>query len=237
MRTLNRLAVIPARGGSKRVPRKNIVDFDGRPMIAWTIEAAQQSGAFDRIVVSTDDEEIAAVARLWGVDVPFLRETHADDQSPVSEAVLAAVAQAQVHFEEVYSTTAMLMPNCPLRGSADISAALSAFDAAGGGFQISCFRSGWMNPWWAHRRDHAGRAEALFPRALKSRSQDLPELYLPTGAIWVAETARLVGARTFYGPDHRFEPMPWTSAVDIDDFDDLAFARAVRLMMSGIGSR
>ena len=76
-----RLAVIPARGGSKRIPRKNIKEFNGKPIIAWSIEAARQSGCFDRIIVSTDDEEIADVARKWGADAPFIRLPELSDLS------------------------------------------------------------------------------------------------------------------------------------------------------------
>ena len=75
----SRVAIIPARGGSKRIERKNIIDFCGRPMIAWTIEAAKKSEMFDRVVVSTDDQEIAAVARQYGASVPFLRKEYSDD--------------------------------------------------------------------------------------------------------------------------------------------------------------
>ena len=75
-----RLAIIPARGGSKRIPRKNVKDFCGKPMIAWSIEAAKASGCFDQIIVSTDDDEIARVARAWGATVPFMRPAElADD--------------------------------------------------------------------------------------------------------------------------------------------------------------
>ena len=224
------IAIIPARGGSKRIPRKNIVDFFGKPMIAWTIEAAQKSGYFERILVSTDDEEIAQVARDHGASVPFLRTECADDHSPVSQATLASLKQAETFWDTSFDTVVQLMPNCPIRTAADIKQAIEAFQGKQATFQISCFKFGWMNPWWALRLNEQGQAEKLFPEAVSARSQDLPELYCPTGAIWLAQTAALKKTGTFYGAGHVFDPMHWISAVDIDDYEDMEMAKAVWLM-------
>ncbi len=222
-----RVAIIPARGGSKRLPRKNVMEFGGRPMLAWTIEAARDAAAFDRVIVSTEDEAIAQIATAAGAEVPFLREGHHDDVTPISAVTIAAIGQIRARLSEEYETVVQLMANCPLRGADDIRAALAAFDATGAEFQISCARFGWLNPWWAIKRDAAGRGEWLHPGAVQSRSQDLPELFAPTGAIWIARAAALEKAGTFYGPGHRFEPMSWESAIDIDDADDLRLARAL----------
>lgn len=222
-----RIAVIPARGGSKRIPGKNIIDFCGKPMMAWTIEAALESGCFTRVLVSTDDAGIAQVARSWGADVPFLRDSHADDHTPVSGATLAAVQQAMAHWQENYHSVVQLMANCPLRNANDIREAISSFESKQRSFQISCFRYGWMNPWWAVTLDKTGNPERLFPEAAEQRSQDMPPLYCPTGAIWIARITDFLEAGTFYGEGHQFEPVSWQSAVDIDDYDDLTFASAV----------
>ena len=221
------IAVIPARGGSKRIPGKNTVNFADRPMIAWTIEAALQSGCFDRVIVSTDDPSVAKISEEFGAEVPFLREEFSDDYSPVSEATVCALAQAMNYWQEDYDTVVQLMANCPLRTSGDIKSAMAAFRRSNCDFQISCSKFGWMNPWWAVTLDESGCPTKLFPQMSTQRSQDLPELYCPTGAIWIAKARRLLETRTFYGPDHRFESIPWESAVDIDDFEDLKFAHAV----------
>lgn len=221
------IAIIPARGGSKRIPSKNITDFLGKPMIAWTIEAAKMSSCFDRILVSTDDERIAEVAIGHGAEVPFLRASHADDLSPVSEATVSALRQAMDYWEEEYSAVVQLMANCPLRSAKDIKGAMEKFSAFGRSFQISCFKYGWMNPWWAVQLEPSGQPRRLFPEASGKRSQDLPELFCPTGAIWIAESCELLDHQTYYGPNHVFEPIPWVSAVDIDDYDDLIFAKSV----------
>ncbi|MGY8818123.1 MAG: acylneuraminate cytidylyltransferase family protein [Pseudomonadales bacterium] len=230
------IAIIPARGGSKRIPRKNIVDFFGKPMIAWTIEAARKSGHFERILVSTDDEEIAQVARDYGASVPFLRTQSADDHSPVTKATVASLKQAEFFWETTFDTVVQLMPNCPMRTSDDITNALSRFNINQAAFQISCFKFGWMNPWWALRLNERGQGEKLFSEALSARSQDLPKLYCPTGAIWLARRAALNQAGDFYGAGHVFDPMHWSSAIDIDDYEDMEMAKAVWIMRHQIAN-
>ncbi|NDA72499.1 MAG: hypothetical protein EBX69_03485, partial [Betaproteobacteria bacterium] len=94
----NRIAIIPARGGSKRLPRKNIMAFNGKPMITWTIEAALKSEMFSKVLVSTDDDEIRQVSIEAGAEVPFLRQVAFDDHATSSEATLAALYQAEQHW-------------------------------------------------------------------------------------------------------------------------------------------
>lgn len=226
------IAIIPARGGSRRIPQKNIIEFMGRPMIEWTIEAARESDCFEHIVVSTDDQTIARVARECGAEVPFLRVEHFDDYSSVSQATVAALRQAEDHWGRRFRAVAQLMPNCPLRKASHIKAAIQEFFSKGHVYQISCVQFGWMNPWWALRMDDEGRPEYLFPDMRKMRSQDLPPLYAPTGAIWIAERTSLLDAGTFYGPGHRYFTLEWTAGIDIDDMDDLKMAIAVAQMDS-----
>ena len=220
------IAIIPARGGSKRIPGKNILDFNGRPMIAWTIDAALKSGIFDKVLVSTDSEEIATVSRSLGASVPFLRQGSADDIAPSSEASLVSLIQAEKYWDVCFDTVAQLMPNCPLRTALDIRKSFDNFYRNNPNFQISAFRFGWMNPWWAIRIDESGAPQPLFEKALESRSQDLDTLYCPTGALWIAERKSFEAAGTFYGPNYRLCELPWLSAVDIDDYNDLKMADA-----------
>jgi len=222
-----RIAIIPARGGSKRILHKNTIDFCGKPMIAWTIQAAKESGLYDRILVSTDDQRIAEVSKKWGAEVPFLRASFADDHTPVSDATVSALQQAMKYWQERYSSVTQLMANCPLRTADDIIQAVTRFEVQGRSFQVSCFKYGWMNPWWAVRLSPEGLPERMFPDAASQRSQDLPELFCPTGAIWIAQADELLETKTFYGPNHVFEPMTWESAVDIDDYDDMSLAEAL----------
>lgn len=221
------IAVIPARGGSKRIPHKNIVDFLGKPIIAWTIEAAQKSNIFDRIIVSTDDKEIADVAESCGVKVPFLRTECTDDFSTASDATIFALKQTKEYYGEEYEYVAQLMANCPLRTSADIIAAFDNFINRNLDFQISCFKFGWMNPWWAVELDEKFIPKKLFPESGNKRSQDLPNLYCPTGAVWLARYNKLIESKTFYGAGYLMFPLDWKAAVDIDNYDDLEMAKAL----------
>lgn len=221
------LAVIPARGGSKRLPHKNILDFGGKPMLAWTIEAALHSDVFDRVLVSTDDEEIAAVARAHGAEAPFLRQEANDDHSPISVATLAALGQAEKHWKTSFASVVQLMPNCPLRRAEHIRAMAEHFTARKSNFLLSAFRFGWMNPWWAHQVDAQGKPTPLFADALKQRSQDLPPLLCPTGAIWMADVVALKKSASFYGPGFEFFLIEWLAAVDIDDQEDFDMAQAI----------
>ncbi|WP_301102050.1 acylneuraminate cytidylyltransferase family protein [Propionivibrio sp.] len=223
---MKHIAIILARGGSKRLPRKNILELHGKPMLAWSVEAALQSGQFDQVLVSTDDPEIADVARSYGAAVPFLRDSAADDITPSSEATLTALGQAEQHWGERFDVVSQLMANCPMRNAIDIQAAVRNFIEQGAESQISCFRFGWMNPWWAVRLDENGSPDYLFPEARVARSQDLPALYCPSGAIWIARAPTLKSARTYYVPGHIFHTLSWMSAMDIDDVEDFEMATA-----------
>lgn len=222
------IAIIPARGGSKRIPKKNILELNGRPMIAYTIRAALDTGLFSKVLVSTDDEEIASVSREYGADVPFLRDKYADDHSPISEAT-AHVLEKLKERGEKYNNVVQLMANCPLRGAREIIDAFNYFQEGGHDFQLSCFKYGWMNPWWAHSIDENGVAKPVFDNEIRNkRSQDQPVLYCPTGAIWIAKASKLLETRTFYGSGYRFFSMPWQKALDVDDYEDLAMVKMVQ---------
>jgi N-acylneuraminate cytidylyltransferase len=221
------LAVIPARGGSRRVPRKNIREMHGRPVLAYSVEAALGSNLFARVVVSTDDAEIADVARSLGADVPFLREASlADDVTPVSRATIDVVDRL-AEGGEAYLEVCQLMPNCPLRTAEDVVASHRQFTGQPAEAQISVARYGWQSPWWAMRRAANGTLDPVFPDALQQRSQDLPELFAPTGAIWWARTDALRRAGTFHLPGRTGWEIDWTHAIDIDTEDDWRLAEAL----------
>jgi N-acylneuraminate cytidylyltransferase len=221
------IAIIPARGGSKRIPKKNIVEFNAKPMIAWTIEAALKTKLFDEVIVSTDYEEIAEISRAYGAQVPFLRKKTNDDISPVSLATLEALEQSEEFFNKKYDNVVQLMANTPLRTSEDIKKMFDYFKKNDYEALLSSFKFGWMNPWWAFEKDDDDRAKMKFPEAIKQRSQDLPDLYCPTGAIWMSKCEVLKKHKNFYSPNHRFYEIDWKSAVDIDDYDDLEFAKVI----------
>lgn len=220
------IAVIPARGGSKRVPGKNIMDFCGKPMIAWTIEAAIESKLFDKIIVSTDSEEIAKIAKEWGAEVPYLRTEAANDFSTVSEATLHSLNQ----LEEIglsYDIVIQLFAVSPLRNSEDIKEAYNFFKEKKAPFLVSCFKYTWMNPWWAVTLDEKNHPSWIFDNT-KKRSQDLPALFCPTGAIWIANINSLKREKTFYGIGHVFWEIDWKRALDIDNYEDVELGKVLK---------
>lgn len=221
------IAVIPARANSRRVPRKNVRLFLGKPIIAYTIEAALSSGLFARVIVSTDSEEYAEIARQFGAETPFLRgDALAGDHVPIS-AVTVDVLERLDPDGSLYPDVCQLMANCPLRTAEDIQDSYRQFRESEARTQISVTRSGWLNPWWAMTRDDQYHLEPIFKEALTQRSQDLPALFVPTGAVWWAKSAVLRQEKTFHTPDRRGWEIPWFRAVDIDDEDDWLLAKAL----------
>jgi pseudaminic acid cytidylyltransferase len=227
VRAVGRLAVIPARAGSKRIPDKNVRPLGGRPLLAYTVEAALQSGVFDRVVVSTDSPEIGALARRLGAEAPFLREPAlADDMTPVSAATRDALERLDPD-STAFLAVAQLMANCPLRNAADICESLAAFETSGASSQVSVVRFGWWNPWWAMRFGPKRQLEPLFPEAATTRSQDLPDLFCPTGAVWWARAETLRREGTFHVAGRVGWEIPWERGIDIDTEDDWRFAEAL----------
>lgn len=222
-----RIAVIPARAGSTRIKNKNIVDFCGKPLIAYTIESAISTGIFDRVIVSTDSEEISEISKHFGAEVPFLRKNYADNYSPVSEATLECVESCEKTFQESYDSVCQLFTVTPLRQKNDILSAYDFFEKNDSSFLISCFRYPLGEPYWARTLDAKNVAKPLFEEEMKMRSQDLPPLYCPTGAIWIAKVSLLKQSRSFYGPNHQFFPMSWINAVDIDTPEQLDLAKVL----------
>ena len=225
----NVIAIIPARANSKRLPNKNIMEFMGKPMIAWTIEAALKSKIFSEIFVSTDEENIADLSRELGASAPFLRnQKDADDYTSVSVATTNALIKMEEYKSVKYDIVVQLMPNCPCRTALDIINSFDAFLTSKADFQISVFKFGWMNPWWALKLDKKTKMPIpLFPEALSKRSQELETLFCPTGAIWIAKADLIKKEKTFYGEGYKILPISWQSAIDIDDEDDFMMAEAV----------
>lgn len=228
------VAIIPARGGSKRIPRKNIREFRGVPLIAYTVDAALESGLFDRVVVSTDDEDIAEIAGDRGAEVPFRRpDALADDHTPVSEATAHALECIDPEGRR-YDHVAQLMANCPLRTAADIESSYARFWDRTPDAQLSVFEFEWQNPWWALKMNDDGRLDPLFDEMFENevRSQDQPPLYCITGAVWWGKTEVVRSAQTFHVEGRAGWTMPWRRAVDIDTEEDWRFAETLASMQA-----
>lgn len=221
------IAVIPARIGSKRVPRKNMKPLNGRPLISYTIDAALRSGIFKKVIVSTDSPELADVARSYGAEVPFLRDRSlADDYTPVSEVTID-VLQRLDPDGEIFPHVCQLMPNCPLRTDGDILDSHGQFMSTKTESQISVVRYGWQNPWWAMRRVEDYTLDPVFKEYITQRSQDLPELFCPTGAVWWARAGFLRREGSFHAPGRTGWEIPWRRGLDIDTDDDWTMAEVL----------
>ena len=215
------LGVIPARGGSKGVPGKNIRHVGGKPLIAWTIEAAQSSKFLDRVVLSSDDLEIISVAQKHNCDAPFVREPQlAEDTTPTIDVVLDALNRCPD-----YEWVVLLQPTSPLRTSQDIDQSIERCMALNAPSCVSvCLAQ--ESPYWMFTLNQGARLAALLPNQAVTRRQDLPPVYSLNGAIYVANAEWLKRERKFLTSETVAYEMPVERSLDIDtesDFLQLKF--------------
>lgn len=216
------LAIIPARGGSKGVPRKNLHPLAGRPLIAWTIEAAKASKLIDRFVLSSDDDEIIAVARSLGCDVPFKRPAAlAADATPGIDPVLHALG-ALPGFDYVV----LLQPTSPLRSASDIDSAIELCVSTGAETCVSVAEPA-QSPYWMSTAGADGYLKPLFPDIKASRRQDLPQALALNGAIYVANVPDLLKNKSFLTEKTVPFLMPDERSIDIDGPLDFRLAEAL----------
>jgi len=206
------LAVIPARGGSKGVPRKNIKLLVGKPLIAWTIEEAKKSQYIDRLVLSSEDEEIINVAKSFGCEVPFVRPMElAQDETPGIEPVLHALEQLPG-----YDIVVLLQPTSPLRTVQDIDGGLNFFIQNDAGSCVSVSEVN-KSPYWMFSLGNDFRMHRLLEKpAEATRRQDLPKVYMANGALFIARSDYVKEKKSFY-TDHAIGfVIPKDRAFDID---------------------
>lgn len=205
------LAVIPARGGSKGVPGKNIRPAGGKPLIAWTIGAAQNSKYLDRTILSSDDPAIIDVARKLGCDAPFIREPGlAMDDTPGIEVVIDALNRCPG-----FDCVVLLQPTSPLRTGEDIDNAVERCIAMGAPACVSVCAAQ-ESPYWMFTLDSDTRLNPLLPGNTIARRQDLPQVYSLNGAVYVARVEWLVRQRSFLTPETIAYEMPRERSLDID---------------------
>ena len=213
------LALIPARGGSKGIPRKNIKSIAGKPLIAWTIEAALRSRLIGGVVVSTEDEEIADVARQRGAQVPFRRPAElARDDTPGIDPVLHALEQLP-DFDAVL----LLQPTSPLRTTEDIDACIGMVQDMHAPSVVSVSEPG-KHPYWMYRLGTDQRLQTLIDVPPISRRQDLPRVYAVNGALYYARADWLRQQRAFVTAETVAYVMPPERSVDMDTLLDWKLA-------------
>jgi pseudaminic acid cytidylyltransferase len=214
-----RIAVIPARGGSKRIPRKNIRPFAGKPMIGHSIECALRSGLFDRVVVSTDDDEIAEVARQFGAEVPFQRPPElSDDHSGTTEVIAHAVRWLKDDGTDV-TAACCIYATAPFIREADLAAALAKLES--GAWQYVFSATTFAFPIFrSFRMTAADGVEMFYPQHFATRSQDLPEALHDAGQFyWGRVNAWLNNAR-FFEAESTVLTIPRWRVQDIDTLED-----------------
>ncbi len=205
------LALIPARGASKGIPRKNIRSFCGKPLLQWSIDVALAAPCVDRVVVSTDDPEIADVARVGGAEVPFLRPSElASDSSPGIAPVLHALQQ----LPEV-SSVLLLQPTSPLRRVEDVEAIFALYLQAGHDALVSVTPSS-KHPAWMFGLSPTQVLQPLMNLPHASCRQQLPPAYVLNGALYLASRSFLEREHTFLTSNTVAYVMPPERSVDID---------------------
>lgn len=216
---MNALCVIPARGGSKRIPRKNIREFCGKPIIAWSIEAAQKAGCFDRIIVSTDDSEIAAIAKKWGAEIPFMRPPElSDDMTATRPVVNHAIREIEKEsgLPEfvccIYATAVFLQSDDLQKGWKRVQE--NGVDFA---FSVTSFPYPIQR---ALRVLQGGGVEMFQPEHRLTRSQDLEEAYHDAGQFYWGKTAAFLSDKPTFGTMSVPIVLPRFRVQDIDTMED-----------------
>ncbi len=219
-----RLAIIPARGGSKRIPRKNIKDFHGKPIIAYSIHAAINSGCFDKVIVSTDDNEIAYVAKQYGADVPFIRPVNiSDDHATTLDVIQHALIWCEQQKWEV-SDACCIYATAPFLDAKDLARGLDllqlqnvmyAFSATSFAFPIQR----------ALKVDHEFNVSMFMPENEQVRSQDLEEAYHDAGQFYWGKADAFNKKLPIFLPHSKAVLIPRHRAQDIDTNDDWEYAK------------
>ncbi|MDO6488128.1 pseudaminic acid cytidylyltransferase [Colwellia sp. 6_MG-2023] len=220
------IAIIPARGGSKRIPRKNIKEFFGKPMIAYSIEAAKASGCFDKIIVSTDDQEIANVALEYGAEVPFIRPSDiSDDYATTIDVIQHAILWLENHNVTmnyiccIYATAPFITPQYIQQGLKAITenSINYAFSATSYAFPIQR----------AFYNDPMNGINMFYPEHINTRSQDLKEAYHDAGQFYWGTLAAFSEGKAIFSEQSKAIILPRKLVQDIDTVEDWEFAEAL----------
>lgn len=220
---MRKLAIIPARGGSKRIPRKNIKDFLGKPIIAYSIETALQSGLFDEVMVSTDDAEIAEVAVRYGAKVPFLRSAENSNDHAGTGAVLKEVLTQYETAGQQFDVACCIYPTSPLLTAVNLSAGYAKLSE--GGYNTVLSVTEYSYPVWRSYKEEAnGTIQPLFPQYMKSRSQDLEPVFHDAGQFYWFSVAEFLKTGSLLSDNNGSVVLSNLEVQDIDTETDWQLA-------------
>lgn len=223
------LGLIPARGASKGVPRKNIKDLCGKPLLAYTAESSLSATRLSRVVLSTEDEEIARVGLELGLDVPFLRPVDlAGDETPTYPVVLHALRELEM-IGDRFDAVCLLQPTNPLRKAADIDECIELLERTGADSVFTVRRvPDEYNPKWVYWREAGDRMRLSTGESLPiPRRQELPPAYHRDGSVYVSRCCGLQSQGNLYGNDSRGYEIVGGHHVNIDTFHDWAAATSL----------
>lgn len=218
------LAIIPARGGSKGLPGKNIKDLCGKPLIAYTIEAALKSKKITQVVLSTDDKEIAETCKKYGIEIPFLRPKElASDNSLIVDTYIYTVDRINKEQNKNYASVVALLPTCPLRTAEDIDKAIEIYEKKEADSVISFYEAPHPVQWYK-TVDKNGILRSILPEGNRlANRQDEEKSYLPNGAIYVF-SIDLLRDKKYYSDKTYPYIMPAGRSIDIDNLFDFEMA-------------
>lgn len=231
--TLRVLGLIPARGGSKGIPRKNIAPFAGRPLVSYTCESALAARSLTRVIASTDDEEIAAIIRAEGVEIPFLRpSTLAQDDTPAADVAHHAIEWLRCEDKWEPDIVVLLQPTSPLRQASDIDGAIARMIEQSADTVVSVVPVPHIFLPWSLMVDDGGVLHDFWTEKLpfdRFHRQGQPVLFARNGpAVIAARTATLIGRNSFYGETIVPYPMDRLRSIDIDEPADLVLAELIK---------
>jgi len=218
------VAIIPARGGSKGIPRKNIKNLNGKPLIAYTIEEALNSKYVDRVILSTEDLEIAEISKTFGAEVPFLRPKElAQDDTPGIEPIIHAINY--LLYDENYNFDYVMCLQCtsPLRNSKQIDQGIYDIYTKDAYSAVSVCESE-VNPYWMKVIKNGKMVDYLSDNKFYARRQDLPVVYRLNGAIYIAKVEIILNNKNWYTNNTIPIVMDKFTSIDIDDEIDFKFA-------------
>lgn len=224
---MKNIAIITARSGSKGLKDKNIKMLKGKPLLAYTIEAAKKSGLFDEIMVSTDSDKYADIARQWGANVPFLRSERLSNDTASSWDVIKEVLEEYKSMGHDFDTVALLQPTSPLRTSDDIVKGYKVMEEKAANFVVGVCEMD-HSPLWANTLpENYSMENFIRPEVVKIPRQSIPTYYRINGALYIVRVDHLMETLDIYGNRSFASVMKKENSVDIDDQFDFIFAEAL----------
>ena len=223
---IKRVALIPARGGSKRLPRKNLIEFGGKPLLVWSIERALETGLFERVCVTSEDPEIGELARASGAEW-FERDAALAGDRVEMDQVCLDFLEKETAAGRPIDQLVILLTTAPLRAEEDIKSVVEAVASGEADFAMAVTDFPY-SPFEALEVADDGRARLMWPEYATKSRQDRPHVMVDAGSVYAVNAAAYLKSRTVYGPDLKVVEVPAERAVDIDTAEDIVRAEFYR---------